>query len=179
MRKKVPFLIALVVAFVLMLCFRAMAFTIYSIDGDGLRPRLFKGDHVLVNRWSYGLRVGTDGGLFSYGRIGRRPVSRGDVVAFERPGSSDEVLICRCKALPGDTVCVDGQTFCVPGVNDCADTDYFWMEALGDGNAIDSRQLGLIPERQIIGRVVMVVYSHNPDQPFWKGWRYYRMLLPL
>ena len=179
MRRTVKFLLALAVALLLMLFFRALVFTIYAVGGNGLEPLLKQGDHVLVNRWSYGLRVGSSGGLFSYGRLGRQAVRRGDIVAFEDPRDKDQVLICRCKALPGDTITHNGQTLTVPGLSTCADANYYWMEALSNINPTDSRHIGFIPEELIIGRVVSVVYSHDPQKPFWRGWRRSRTLLPL
>jgi hypothetical protein len=67
----------------------------------------------------------------------------------------------------------------VPGVANCANADYYWMEAIGNSNATDSRQLGFIAEELIIGRVIMILYSHNTQEPFWKGWRRNRFLLPM
>ena len=172
MRKTAKFLLALAIALLLMLCFRTLVFTIYTVEGSGLSPTFLPGDRVLVNRWSYGLRVGGDGGVFHYGRIGRQTVSLGDIVAFEHPQVSGQVLLCRCKALPGDTILQpDGQTIVMPSLSDCADADYYWMESLGTGNHLDSRTLGAIPERCIIGRITMVVYNHHPQMPFWKGWK--------
>lgn len=179
MLKTLKFLLALVVAFGLMLCFRAVVLTVYTIDGNGLEPLLVKGDRVLVNRWSYGLRVGTTGGLFSYGRIGKRLPQRGDIVAFENPRDNTQILVCRCAALPGDSIIMGTQAIEVPGVANCANADYYWMEAIGNSNATDSRQLGFIAEELIIGRVIMILYSHNTQEPFWKGWRRNRFLLPM
>lgn len=179
MRRIVRFLLPLAVALVLMLCFRALVFTICTVEGQGLTPLLLPGDRVLVNRWSYGLRIGGDGGLFGYGRLGQQVIERGDIVAFENPKNTDEVLICRCKAVPGDTIAHEGQTLVVPGLVNCAASNHYWMEAIGTENTFDSRVLGFIDEQLIIGRVTTVVYSHIPEMPFWRGWRHYRFLLNL
>lgn len=179
MRKTFKFLVVLIVALVLMLCFRVLVFTIYTIDGQGLSPLFCQGDRVLINRWSYGLRVGGEGSPFGYGRIGRRTVRRGDIVAFENPQNPDEVLICRCKALPGDTVQHEGQAFVVPGIINCASADYYWMEAISQENTLDSHFLGFISEQYIIGRAIMIIYSHIPSESFFRGWRSDRLLMPL
>ncbi len=171
MLKTRRFLLALAAAMLLMLCFRAVVFTICTVEGDGLEPLLIKGDRVLVNRWSYGLRVGGKNGVFGYTRLGRSAVERGDIVAFDHPAGGGEMLICRCKALPGDTVQMNGEPLVVPGRVNCADADYYWMEAIGSNNTTDSRTLGLIAEHLIIGRVTTIVYSHDPNQPLWSGWR--------
>ena len=176
---RLKFLLPIVVALVIMLCFRALAFTIYTIEGEGLMPLFCKGDRVLVNRWSYGLRVGSDKGLLPYGRICRQPLKRGDLVAFEHPANAGEVLICRCGGLPGDTILQQGEQMVVPGRVTCATSDHYWMEAVGEKNGLDSRTLGFIPEQLVVGRVTMLVYSHDSSQPFWKGWRSQRMLISL
>ena len=172
-KKLIKFVLTLLTAFVLMLVFRALAFTLYTVDGQGLTPLFVSGDRVLVNRWSYGLRIGGNNSLFGYSRICRQQVKKGDIVAFEDPRDKDhsQILICRCKGVPGDTVNHNGKTILIPGVKDCADTDYNWMEAIGPSNAVDSRQLGLVSEKLIIGRVCRIVYSHNPAQSLFKGWR--------
>ncbi len=172
MRNLLKFLLSLAVALLLMLVFRALAFTIYSVEGEGLEPEFMAGDRVLVNRWSYGLRMGGTG-LFSYDRICRQSVCRGDIVAYENPteGQRPHVLFGCIKALPGDTVRYLGKTELIPSIKDCAKADYYWIQSLSDENPLDSRELGLIREQYIIGRACMLVYSHQPGDPFWKGYR--------
>ena len=63
----------------------------------------------------------------------------------------------------------------VPGLKDCADADYYWLESVNEENIVDSRLLGFVSEEYIIGRVVMVAYSHAPAAPFWSGWRNERL----
>ena len=181
MKKTARFLLALLTTLMLMMVVRAVGVTLFLVDGEALCPVLRQGDRVLVNRWSYGLRVGGTNSLFNYGRIGRQPIAVGDIVAFENPLDSAraEVFICRCAALPGDSILVDGSMVEVPGLEHCADADYYWLEAVNPGNPIDSRSLGFIPEECIIGRVSLIVYSREPGAPLWNGWRADRFLLPL
>lgn len=179
MRNTLKFLLALAVALLLMLAFRSLAVTIYKVEGDGLQPEFLAGDHVMVNRWSYGLRTGSVRGLFSYGRLCRQAVERGDIVAYEDPRDTTRrsVLFGRCRALPGDTVRYSGQVEMVPSVKDCADADYYWIQTLSEDNPVDSRQLGFISEQFIIGRAFLIIFSHNPGEPFWRGYRNDRLLL--
>ena len=96
---------ALAAAAVAVVLFRALFFAMYTVSGTRLEPVLMAGDRVLVNRWSYGLRTGGMNGLFGYGRICADSVRVGDIVAFDSPaGGPGGVLVCRCAALPGDTV---------------------------------------------------------------------------
>jgi signal peptidase I len=169
----------LALALVAMLGFRALVLTIYTVEGDGLSPEFMAGDHVMVNRWSYGLRTGSENGLFSYGRLCRQMPKIGDFIAYEDPrdSTSRSVLFGCCQALPGDTVECDGRMIVVPSVKDCADSDYYWISALGEGNPIDSRVLGFVSERRIIGRAFLVVFNHDASQPLLCGWHHERLFL--
>lgn len=173
MKKTLRFLLAFLIAFAMMMVVRMIGVTLYTISGTGSEPVFQAGDRVMVNRWSYGLRVGGKDCFFGYGRIARQSVGKGDLVAFENPQNNDQILIYRCKGLPGDTIVHEGNTFVVPSLKDCADADYYWLETL------DSHQLGFIAEEYLIGRAFMVVYSRDPLEPLWKGWRSSRILLPL
>jgi len=92
----------------------------------------------------------------------RQPVEKGDIVAFHAPkGFPDGLCIARCKAVPGDTIRTKDGPLLVPGLKTCAQTDYYWLEAINGQNPLDSRYMGLIPEHDIIGRVVTVLYNRN------------------
>ncbi len=184
---------------------RALAFTIYTVDGDGLSPTFRKGDRVLINRWSYGLRTGGEGSLFPYARLVAQPVERGDVVAFNLDFPPLKgVFICRCVAVPGDTVNIPSQTvvkpsgdtvmsnattLVVPGLVTCANENYYWLEPLAasspyrndigenTANHVGSAMLGFVPESRIIGRVMMVVYNHNDSLGVFRGYDRRRWLL--
>lgn len=179
MKACVKFIFALVVAAAVLLAFRALAFTIFAVGGNALEPELMRGDRVLVNRWSYGLRTGGENSLFRYGRICRSRVGKGDLVAFDSPDDSRPgVLVCRCVAGPGDTVRTAAGVQIVPGLVNCDEEDYYWMEAVSKGNPTDSRCFGPVPESRIIGRVCLVLYSHDDNQPFYTGYSKERALLP-
>ena len=199
MRSLLKFLGALIIALLAMLAFRAFAFTIYTVPGEGLEPAFLRGDRVMVNRWSYGLRTGGEG-LFAYARVLRQPVKRGDIVALN--DSSGQVVICRCTAVPGDSVIIDhsplnidhspsshlspltsplSAKIIVPGVVNCADKDYYAMQPLSWGRKKASSRVGLegvlYPEESIIGRVCLIVYNHADSLPFWRGYRSDRWML--
>lgn len=160
------YVIAFASAFVLMLAFRTLAFSIHGVIGDGLTPLYQNGDRLLINRCSYGLRI-EGNRLLPYSRLLRQPVRRGDVVAFVMPGDSiDGLMIARCAAVPGDTVRTAHGLQTVPGLLTCSKTDYYWLEALNKDNPADSRYFGFVPERSIVGRVVTVLYNrHNSFLP--------------
>ena len=72
---------------------------------------LYQGEGVLVNKWSYGLRMPFPSFL-GYHRIGNCDVGKGDIVIFNDPGATQRnkrlewrsVFISRCIATPGDTL---------------------------------------------------------------------------
>lgn len=171
MRNTLKFIMALALAFILMLAFRALVFTIYYVGDNGMAPVFRKGDCVMVNRWSYGLRTG-GGGIFPYGRICKQQVDKGDIIAVE--DSLGQILFVECLAQPGDTVRTHGRSFIVPGRQSCARQDYYYVCAPGR----KSPSPVFVPECCIIGRACLVVYNHAPQMPLWLGYDNSRYLLP-
>ena len=163
MRSTLKFLVAFVVAFIVMMAFRALVFTIYTVPGSQLEPDFKAGDRVMVNRWSYGLRTGGSG-LFSYGRLCWQAIEKGDYVAVD--DTLGNVSIGCCTALPGDTVKWKERTIIVPGKANCAKQDYYMID-----------RLGLVREEQVIGRVFLIVYNRAPGSAFWNGYDADRLLL--
>lgn len=165
------YVIAFALAFLLMLLFRTLAFSVHSITGDGLAPLYQDGDLLLVNRCSYGLRI-EGNGILPYSRLMQKPVEKGDIVVFSVSTTAPDVsplspssgqlsglMIARCAAIPGDTILTNKGTLTIPGRKNCADADYYWLEAINQKNPIDSRHLGFIHERQIVGRVATILFN--------------------
>lgn len=120
MRGALKFMLALVAATLVMLAFRAIVFTTYTVSGAALEPLFVAGDHVLVNKWSYGLR--TNELISSSGtRLFASQPCHGDLVAFNLPSdkkgfiANKPVYICFVKAVPGDTVSIGGSRLMMPG----------------------------------------------------------------
>lgn len=161
MAKWLKYVIPLASAFALMLVARALVVSVHSVNGNGLAPLYQNGDQLLINRCSYGMRI-EGNGLLPYSRLMRKPVTKGDIVAFNLPGDSIKgICIARCTAVPGDTIHTINGPLLVPGLKTCAKTDYYWLESINQENPVDSRHLGFIPECDIIGRVVTVLYNRR------------------
>ncbi len=161
MTKWLKYVIPLVSAFALMLVIRALVVSTLSVNGNGLAPVFKQGDQLLINRCSYGMRI-EGHGLLPYSRLMRRPVRKGDIVAFKLPSDSIKgLMIARCTGVPGDTIRTNRGTMLVPGLKTCAKTDYYWLEALNKQNPVDSRHIGFIAEKQIVGKVVTVLYNRR------------------
>ena len=100
-------------AIVIVLLLRGFAFTSCLIPSTGMENSLFEGERIIVNQWSYGLRVPLMS-VFSYHRWCERPVKKQDIVVFNNPAAIQqpiidrrEIYISRCIGTPGDTLLID------------------------------------------------------------------------
>ena len=111
--RKFKWIFAFAGAIAVVLLLRGVAFTSCLIPSTGMENSLFQGERILVNKWSYGLRVPLMS-LFSYHRWCERSVRQQDVVVFNNPAAIGqptidrrEIYISRCIGTPGDTLLVD------------------------------------------------------------------------
>ena len=111
--RKFRWIFAFAGAIAVLLLLRGFAFTSCLIPSTGMENSLFQGERILVNKWSYGLRVPLMS-LFSYHRWCERSVRQQDVVVFNNPAAIGqptidrrEIYISRCIGTPGDTLLVD------------------------------------------------------------------------
>ena len=110
---KFKWILAFAGAIAVVLLLRGFAFTSCLIPSTGMENSLFQGERILINKWSYGLRVPLMS-LFSYHRWCERSVRKQDVVVFNNPAAIGqptidrrEIYISRCIGTPGDTLLVD------------------------------------------------------------------------
>ena len=111
--RKFKWIFAFAGAIAVVLLLRGFAFTSCLIPSTGMENSLFQGERILVNKWSYGLRLPLMS-LFSYHRWCERSVRKQDVVVFNNPAAIGqptidrrEIYISRCIGTPGDTLLVD------------------------------------------------------------------------
>lgn len=131
----------------------------FTIPSGSMRPALEPGDHVLIVVYSW-ITV-------------PRPL-RGDVVVFRRPGRGNTAFVKRIVGVPGDVVTVIGGVVGVSGIAVGSEAGPEWKSRLSDGripagkycvvgdnqgDSIDSRHWGLLPESSIIGKAWLVYWS--------------------
>ena len=111
--RKLKWIFAFAGAIAVVLLLRGFAFTSCLIPSTGMENSLFQGERILVNKWSYGLRLPLMS-AFSYHRWRERPVQKRDIVVFNNPAGIQqptidrrEIYISRCIGTPGDTLLVD------------------------------------------------------------------------
>jgi signal peptidase I len=102
---------ALVIALVLAIIIRTFLLEAYMIPSGSMEPTLLIGDHIMVNKMAYGIRLPDS--IFGL-QIPELPlghylihfgsIHRGDVIVFVPPQDRDKDFIKRVIGLPGDKV---------------------------------------------------------------------------
>jgi|GEM_PF-432887 len=116
-RQWLHFFIILTAMLLIVLAVRLLGISTYKVTGEGLQPAIKKGETVVVNRWSYGLRSG--GWLFGYDRWMPKKAEKGDVIAYSNPlenqkGQGHTTYLGLIEHGPGDIVSIDGVTLTIP-----------------------------------------------------------------
>ncbi len=100
--------------------FRGCVMSPYLIPSSGMENSLYEGERILVNKWSYGLRLPFMAWL-GYHRWQEKPVQKEDIIVFNNPAnlserilSNREVFIGRCIGMPGDTLLMDSLFSAIP-----------------------------------------------------------------
>jgi signal peptidase I len=102
---------AIFIAVLLALFIRAFVVQAFKIPSGSMKPTLQIGDHILVNKFVYGIKIPfTDKELLPIGHPARQ-----DIVVFRYPVDPSKDFIKRVIGLPGDTVLIRDKTVFVNG----------------------------------------------------------------
>ncbi len=102
---------AIFIAVLLALFIRAFVVQAFKIPSGSMKPTLQIGDHILVNKFVYGVKIPfTDKELLPIGHP-----SRQDIVVFRYPVDPSKDFIKRVIGLPGDTVLIRDKIVFVNG----------------------------------------------------------------
>jgi len=148
----------------------------FKIPTGSMESNLLIGDHLLVNKFVYGLHAGFLSKILPY-----KELKRGDVIVFKYPNSPEVAYVKRLIGLPGDRVEMHGRTVSINGKPleekytqyiepgsiyenygpfDVPADHYF---AMGDNrdNSQDSRVWGAVPRDHIIGKALVIYWSYD------------------
>jgi signal peptidase I len=96
----------IVFALAIALVIRTFLFQPYTIPSGSEEPNLYRGDYIIVSKWSYGYSRHSILGsppLFK-GRLFFHAPKRGDIVVFKLPSDGHTDYIKRLVGLPGDRI---------------------------------------------------------------------------
>ena len=109
---------AILIALVLALFIRTFIVQAFKIPSGSMEPTLLIGDHLLVNKFIYGIKNPFTGATW----IAIKPPARRDIVVFKYPVNPDQDFIKRVIGVAGDTIemvdkklLVNGEPFIVEG----------------------------------------------------------------
>ncbi len=162
---------ALIVAILLALFIRTFVVQAFVIPSGSMLPTLQIGDYVLVNKFIYRFR----------------PIRRDDIIVFKYPKNEAEDYIKRVIGLPGETLEIRGTQVFINGslLNEpyavhgstpfgAVTRNSFGpihippgkLFMMGDNrdNSLDSRFWGLLDEKKVEGKALLVYFSDRSEE---------------
>jgi len=178
---------AIFIAILLALFIRTFVVQAFKIPSGSMLPTLLIGDHLLVNKFIYGLRIPFSGKLL----LPYKKPARGDVVVFRYPKDKSIDYIKRVVGTPGDTieirtkkVFINGQAvedshahISSPAVLNAASSPRDNLGpilvpegrifVMGDNrdNSYDSRFWGFVDQKDILGKAFILYWSWDIEKP--------------
>jgi signal peptidase I len=148
----------------------------FKIPTGSMESNLLIGDHLLVNKFVFGIYDGVWGRFMPY-----KDLKRGDVIVFKYPRNPDVAYVKRLIGLPGERVEMMGRKVYINGVA-LEETYTQYIDAgsvyehygpfivpeghyfaMGDNrdNSQDSRFWGYVPRENIIGKGLTIYWSYE------------------
>jgi signal peptidase I len=173
---------AIVIAILLALFIRTFIVEPFKIPSGSMIPTLKIGDHILVNKFTYGIRIPfTNKKVFAFNKP-----KRGDVIVFIYPVDTSLDFIKRVIGLEGDKIVMKGKKLYIndklyadptahymddnPGNIEFPRGDFgpIWVPknslfVLGDNRDLsrDSRFWGYVPVESVIGKAFIIYWCNE------------------
>jgi signal peptidase I len=185
---------AIAIAVILALFIRTFVVQAFKIPSGSMKETLLIGDHILVNKFIYGVKLPFVNATIIPGKAPKR----GDVVVFRFPQDPDKDFIKRTIAVAGDTIAIrdkkvylNGKPMPDPfGVHKDAriipkgaqPRDNFGPITVPDGkifvmgdnrdHSFDSRFWGFVDLRDVKGKAFIIYWSWDKET-FPGGWKWF------
>ncbi len=176
---------AIILAILIAFFIRTFVIQAYKIPSGSMKPTLLIGDHILVSKFNYGIKLP----LIRSTLIPLGEPRRGDIVVFIYPEDRSKDFIKRLIGLPGDTVEIRNKEIFLNGVlwkdgygvhvdnvifpGSVQPRDNFGpvtvpqdaVFVMGDNRdeSYDSRYWGFVPKKEILGKALIIYWSWNRD----------------
>jgi signal peptidase I len=189
---------SIVIALILAMFIRTFVIQAFKIPSGSMIPTLLIGDHLLVSKFVYGIRLPLIGKtIFKF-----KDPQRGDVIVFICPVDRSKDFIKRVIGLPGDKieiinkkVYINGKLYADPHAyysdphilpKDVSPRDNFGpivvpphkYFVMGDNrdSSWDSRFWGFVDRNDILGKALIIYWSW--ERPFYNiRWRRIGMII--
>jgi signal peptidase I len=175
-------LLAIVIAFFI----RTFVIQAYKIPSGSMKPTLLIGDHILVSKFNYGIKLP----LIRSTLIPIGTPKRGDIIVFIYPEDRSKDFIKRLVGLPGDTIEIRNKNILLNGLS-WNDTHGVHVDSLiipgsvqprdnfgpvtvpegslfvmGDNRdeSYDSRFWGFVPMKDVLGKALVIYWSWNQEK---------------
>ncbi|HEX9911292.1 MAG TPA: signal peptidase I [Desulfatiglandales bacterium] len=172
---------AAAIAILLALFIRAFVVQAFKIPSGSMEPTLLVGDHILVNKFLYGIKI-------PYLQSTLIPISepgRGDIIVFIYPEDKSKDFIKRVIGTPGDKIQMQGRQIFVNGqpfddkygyYDEKAGTsnrsfgpvvvprDQYFVMGDNRDHSLDSRFWGFVPSTAVKGKAFIIYWS-------WPNWK--------
>jgi len=178
---------AIVIAVLLALFIRSFVVQAFKIPSGSMLSTLQIGDHLLVNKFIYGVKLPVTGTVI----IPIKKPARGDIVVFKYPKDRSTDYIKRVVGVAGDTIEIKNKQVYINGQavenSHIQFTDKNIMKAsagprdnmgpvkvpenslfmMGDNrdNSYDSRFWGFVPLKDVLGKAFILYWSWDLQKP--------------
>ena len=180
---------AILVAIVIALFIRTFVVQAFKIPSGSMKQTLQIGDHILVNKFIYGLKIP----YLSKTIISIKKPRRGDIVVFKYPVDPNKDFIKRVVGIPGDTVQIKNKRVFI-NAQPIEDPHAHYTSSpilkgklsprdnlapitvpdgkvfvMGDNrdNSHDSRFWGFVDQRDILGKAFIIYWSWDIQKPLF------------